>query len=168
MCISSIVWLIFARSVVESIVMIRRNLTSRILDALRDTPVVYLQGARQTGKSTLAQAIAAKHGFADYLTLDTAAVLSAAESDPEGFVAGLKGPTVIDEVQRAPRLALAIKAAVDRRRQAGRFLLTGSASVMALPKLSESLAGRMELHTLWPFSQGELIWPARNVCLAVV
>ena len=71
-------------------------------------------------------------------------------------------PPEIDDValakrQRAPRLALAIKAAVDRRRQAGRFLLTGSASVMALPKLSESLAGRMELHTLWPFSQGELI-----------
>ena len=116
-----------------------------------------MQGARQTGKSTLAQEIATKHGFADYLTLDTAAVLSAAESDPEGFVAGLKGPTVIDEVQRAPRLALAIKASVDRRRQPGRFLLTGSTSVMALPKLSESLAGRMELHTLWPFSQGELI-----------
>ncbi|HBO45571.1 MAG TPA: hypothetical protein DD670_16905 [Planctomycetaceae bacterium] len=137
--------------------MIPRHLTPRIVDALRDTPVVYLQGARQTGKSTLVKAIAAEHGFADYLTLDSAAVLSAAESDPEGFVAGLKGPTVVDEVQRVPRLALAIKAEVDRRRGAGRFLLTGSASVMALPQLSESLAGRMELHTLWPFSQGELI-----------
>ncbi|MBN1590844.1 MAG: AAA family ATPase [Pirellulales bacterium] len=104
-----------------------------------------------------AEAIADRRlrGFADYLTLDTAAVLSAAVSDPEGFIAGLKGPTVIDEVQRVPRLALAIKADVDRRRRAGRFLLTGSASVMALPSLSESLAGRMELHTLWPFSHRE-------------
>ncbi|NLE40145.1 MAG: ATP-binding protein [Pirellulaceae bacterium] len=137
--------------------MIPRHLSPQIADALRDTPVVYLQGARQTGKSTLAKAIAAEHGFADYLTLDAAAALSAADSDPEGFLAGLEGPTVIDEVQRVPRLVLAIKADVDRCRRPGRFLLTGSASVMALPKLSESLAGRMELHTLWPFSQGELI-----------
>ena len=118
---------------------------------------MYLQGARQTGKSTLVQAIASEHGFADYLTLDNASVMAAAESDPEGFVAGLTGPAVIDEVQRAPRLAVAIKSAVDRHRRAGQFLLTGSASVMALPKLSESLAGRVELHTLWPFSQGEII-----------
>lgn len=136
--------------------MIPRHLEPRIVDALHDTPVVYLQGARQTGKSTLVQAIAREHGFADYLTLDTAAVQAAAESDPEGFVAGLEGPTVIDEVQRAPRLAIAIKSAVDKHRRAGQFLLTGSANVMAVPRLSESLAGRMELHTLWPFSQGEL------------
>jgi uncharacterized protein len=136
--------------------MVPRHLAPRIVDALHDTPVVYLQGARQTGKSTLAQAIAREQRFADYLTLDTAAVLAAAEGDPEGFVAGLEGPTVIDEVQKAPRLALAIKAAVDKRRRSGQFLLTGSASVMALPRLSESLAGRVELHTLWPFSQGEL------------
>lgn len=136
--------------------MITRHITPRIVEALRDTPVVYLQGARQTGKSTLAQAIAQERGFKSYLTLDTAAILSAAESDPEGFIAGLEGPVVIDEVQRVPRLAIAIKAAVDKRRRAGQFLLTGSASVMTLPKLSESLAGRVELHTLWPFSQGEL------------
>lgn len=136
--------------------MIPRYLTPRIVDALRDTPVVYLQGARQTGKSTLVQAIAREHNFHDYLTLDTATVLAAAEADPEGFISGLGGATVIDEVQRVPRLATAIKAAVDTNRRPGQFLLTGSASVMALPKLSESLAGRVELHTLWPFSQGEL------------
>lgn len=136
--------------------MIPRHLSPQIVDALCDTPVVYLQGARQTGKSTLAQSIARELRFAAYLTLDTTAVLAAAENDPEGFIAGLEGPTVIDEVQRVPRLAIAIKSAVDKRRRAGQFLLTGSASVMALPQLSESLAGRMELHTLWPFSQGEL------------
>jgi predicted AAA+ superfamily ATPase len=133
-----------------------RHITPRIADALGDTPVVYLQGARQTGKSTLAQAIAQQRGF-DYLTLDAAAVFAAADADPEGLVAGLSRPTAVDEVLRVPGLALAIKAAVDRHRRPGQFLLTGSASVLALPKLSESLVGRFELHTLWPFSQGELI-----------
>ena len=136
--------------------MIDRHAIRRLLDGLRDTPVVYLQGARQTGKSTLVRNIAGQHHPAPYLTLDTAAVLAAAQDDPEGFIAGLDRPVVIDEVQRAPALALAIKAAVDARRRPGQFLLTGSASVMSLPRLSESLAGRMELHTLWPFSQGEL------------
>ena len=132
-----------------------RHATGPLLDALRDTPVVFLQGARQTGKSTLVRAVAGRQHPASYLTLDTAAVLAAAASDPDGFVAGLDRPVVIDEAQRAPGLALAIKAAVDADRRPGQFLLTGSAGVMSLPKLAESLAGRMELHTLWPFSQGE-------------
>ena len=93
---------------------------------------------------------------AQYLSLDTTAVLTAARGDPEGFIAGLEGAVVLDEVQRAPALALAIKASVDADRRPGRFLLTGSASALALPQLTESLAGRVELHTLWPFSQGEL------------
>ena len=134
-----------------------RHATLPLLDALRDTPVVYLQGARQTGKSTLVRTIAGGRRPASYLTLDTGAVLAAAASDPDGFVAGLDRPVVIDEAQRAPGLALAIKAAVDADRRPGQFLLTGSAGVMSLPKLAESLAGRMELHTLWPFSQGELL-----------
>ena len=134
-----------------------RHATHPLLDALRDTPVVYLQGARQTGKSTLVRTIAGGRRPAPYLTLDKAAVLAAATSDPDGFVAGLDRPVVIDEAQRAPGLALAIKAAVDADRRPGQFLLTGSAGFMALPKLAESLAGRMELHTLWPFSQGELL-----------
>jgi predicted AAA+ superfamily ATPase len=137
--------------------MIERNLTNRIVESLADTPVVYLQGARQTGKSTLAQLIAEDYHPAQYLSLDSVAVLSAAESDPEGFVAGLSGNVVLDEVQRAPSLAVAIKSAVDADRRPGRFLLTGSASALALPRLSETLVGRVELHTLWPFSAGEMI-----------
>lgn len=135
--------------------MIPRHAATQLVEALDDTPVVYLQGARQTGKSTLAQDLAEQRS-ASYLTLDTAAVLAAAADDPEGFVAGLRRPAVIDEAQRAPALALAIKAAVDADRRPGQFLLTGSAGVMSLPKLAESLAGRMELHTLWPLSQGEI------------
>ena len=79
-----------------------RHGTLPLLDALRDTPVVYLQGARQTGKSTLVRTIAGGRRPASYLTLDTGAVLAAAASDPDGFVAGLDRPVVIDEAQRVP------------------------------------------------------------------
>jgi hypothetical protein len=136
--------------------MFRRNLTAPLLKALADSPVVLLHGARQTGKTTLVKTLARKQHRARYLTLDDAGVLSAARSDPAGFIGGLEGPVILDEVQRAPGLFVAIKAAVDRDRRPGRFLLTGSAHVMLLPQLSDSLAGRMELLTLWPLSQGEI------------
>jgi predicted AAA+ superfamily ATPase len=136
--------------------MIHRNITGRIKAALSDSPVVLLNGARQSGKSTLVKKIASDIHPARYLTLDDAGVLAAAKYDPAEFIAGLDGNIVIDEVQRAPELFLAIKAEVDRNRKPGRFLLTGSANVMLLPKLSESLAGRMEILTLWPLSQGEI------------
>ena len=136
--------------------MIRRNITHAILEALSDRPVVLVNGARQTGKSTLVQWMARNQHPARYITLDDATVLAAAREDPAGFLAGFDGPVILDEVQRAPELFMAIKAEVDRDRHPGRFLLTGSADVMLLPSLSESLAGRMEIHTLWPLSQGEI------------
>lgn len=136
--------------------MIQRHLTPRVLEALADTPVVLLNGPRQAGKSTLAQRIASHEHPARYLTLDDATTLAAARHDPQGFLAEFVGPVVIDEIQRAPELFLAIKAQVDRDRRPGRFLLTGSADVLLLPNLAESLAGRMEILTLWPFSQGEI------------
>jgi predicted AAA+ superfamily ATPase len=135
---------------------LKRHLVPAVLASLKDSPVVFIQGARQTGKSTLAKSLAG-HGFpSKYLTLDDAVTLSAAQADPQGFVAGLDSPVIIDEVQRAPSLALAIKGAVDADRKPGHFLLTGSANVLLLPKVSESLTGRIEIHTLWPLSQGEL------------
>jgi len=136
--------------------MYARRLTARVRESLDDTPVVFVQGPRQAGKSTLVQGLVDDGRIDRYLSLDSMAVRAAAESDPVGFVAGLEGSTAIDEVQRAPALALAIKAEVDRDRRPGRFLLTGSANVMVLPKLSESLAGRIEMHTLWPLSQSEI------------
>ena len=136
--------------------MVRRNLTSNLIAALGDTPVVVLHGARQTGKSTLVRELARARAGASYVTLDDAVALSAARLDPAGFLAGFQGNVVIDEVQRAPNLFLAIKAEVDRNRRPGRFLLTGSANILLIPRLAESLAGRMEIQTLWPFSQGEL------------
>ena len=83
-----------------------------------------------------------------YLTLDQAVVLNAARADPTGFINGIAGPITLDEVQRAPALFLAIKAAVDRDRRPGRFLLTGSADVLGLPGIAESLAGRVEILSL--------------------
>lgn len=122
--------------------------------ALGRSPVVLIHGARQTGKSTLARQLARRRDAA-YLTLDDATTLGAALRDPAGFIAASDRPIVVDEVQRAPDLTLAIKAAVDRNRRPGRFLLTGSANVMLAPRLSDSLAGRIEILTLWPLSQGE-------------
>ncbi len=136
--------------------MIERHITPRLLAALADTPVVLLHGARQTGKTTLVRALAERDHRARYLTFDDPAVLAAAQADPHGFIDSLDGPVVLDEVQRVGQLALAIKASVDRDRRPGRFLLTGSANVLQIPKLSDSLAGRMEIQTLWPFSQGEI------------
>lgn len=136
--------------------MYQRNISSQIEAALADSPVVLLHGARQTGKSTLIQHLARKEHPARYLTLDDAAVLAATEADPAGFLAGLDGPVALDEVQRAPGLFVAIKAEVDRHRRPGRFMLTGSANVLMVPRLSESLAGRMEILSLWPLSQGEI------------
>src|SRR5262249_23131817 len=112
--------------------------------------------ARQTGKSTLVQQLATSTHPARYLTFDDASVLASVHSDPSGFLASLEGPVVLDEVQRAPELLLALKLVVDRNRQPGRFLLTGSANVLLLPRLADTLVGRMEVLTLWPLSQGEI------------
>jgi len=136
--------------------MFRRNIESRILRALKDTPVIFINGARQTGKSTLVKKIGSEITNFSYLTFDDANLLSSATSDPSGFIKNLSGTTVIDEAQKAPGLMPAIKLAVDNDRRPGSFILTGSANILLLPSVSESLAGRMEIVTLYPLSQGEL------------
>lgn len=136
--------------------MFERPLVARVRAAMADTPVVFLQGPRQAGKSTLARSLVAKGGAEAYVTLDDAVPLSAARSDPEGFLAGLPRSVVIDEVQLAPGLFRAIKASVDAARRPGRFLLTGSADVLLVPGIAEALVGRMEALTLWPLSQAEI------------
>jgi predicted AAA+ superfamily ATPase len=138
-----------------------RKLTPHLYDALADSPVVLLVGARQTGKTTLAQQIVSGSSEGHqpsrtYVTLDDITVQAAAKSDPTGFIANLSGSVVIDEIQRAPELFQAIKVSVDRDRRPGRFLLTGSANILLLPRLSESLAGRMEILTLRPLAQAEI------------
>ncbi len=136
--------------------MLQRHLMSSLKAALADSPVVLLVGARQTGKSTLVQALAAAGFPAHYLTLDDTTVLAAVRHNPPDFLAGFTGRLIIDEVQRAPELLLALKMAVDKDRAPGRFILTGSANVLTLPRVADSLAGRMEVLHLRPFSQGEL------------
>ena len=136
--------------------MIKRPITPLMLKALGDSPVVLLNGARQVGKSTLVNWIAENDHPAHYVTLDDATILSAIHADPAGFLSGYDKPLIIDEIQRAPRLFQAIKQKVDNKRGPGQFLLTGSTNVLLLPKLSESLAGRMEILSLQPFSQSEL------------
>jgi hypothetical protein len=136
--------------------MFTRHIEEKLLEACSDTPVVLLNGARQTGKTTLVRRLAQERLGASYVSLDELTDLSAAKNDPVGFVRQLKRPVVIDEVQRAPEIFLPIKVAVDADRIPGSFILTGSANVLMLPKLADSLAGRIEILTLWPLSQGEI------------
>jgi predicted AAA+ superfamily ATPase len=132
--------------------LITRFIRPRLIEALADTPVVLVHGPRQCGKSTLAQTV---KGYA-YITFDDAVQLAAAKADPVGFVADLPDKVILDEVQRVPELFASLKAVVDRDRRPGRFILTGSANVLLAPKLSDSLAGRMELLRLYPLAQCEL------------
>jgi hypothetical protein len=126
----------------------------RLKAALGDTPVVLLIGPRQAGKSTLVQQFSIVDDRT-YLTLDDQNVLLSAKRDPEGLVSSRQRFT-IDEIQRAPDLLLAIKKSVDQDRRPGRFLLTGSADIITLPTVSESLAGRMEIISLLPLSRAEI------------
>lgn len=136
--------------------MIKRSLERPIRAALTDTPVTMVVGARQTGKSTLVVAMAGGDEVS-YTSLDDPTALDTARSDPVAFVEDLDGVVnIIDEVQRAPEVFLPIKAAVDRDRRPGRFLLTGSANPLFIPQVAEALAGRIEILTLWPLSGAEL------------
>jgi predicted AAA+ superfamily ATPase len=139
-----------------------RLIEPRLAASLADTPVVLLNGARQTGKTTLARSVAQARG-GQYVTLDDSTTLAAARADPAAFLDGLAGFAVIDEVQHAPDLFPAIKLRVDRQRRPGQLLLTGSANVLTLPRLSESLAGRMEIVSLFPLAQVELAGGSRNL-----
>lgn len=138
----------------------KRTIYSQLMEALSDTPVVFLRGARQTGKTTLVKQLAEEPASGEnsrqYISLDSATALAGALDDPTGFLQGLKKPVIIDEAQRATALMLAIKEDVDRERHAGRYLLTGSANILTLPGIADSLAGRMEVLTLYPLSQGEI------------
>ena len=122
-------------------------------EALSDTPVVLIIGPRRVGKTTLARKM--EEGGRVYLTLDDQTALDAAQSDPAGFIRGLDR-AIIDEIQRAPELLLAIKKTVDEDYRPGRFLLTGSANVMTLPRVADSLAGRIETLRMLPLARAEI------------
>ena len=127
----------------------------RLTEALADSPIVLIHGPRQCGKTTLARIIGERKGYA-YVSFDDAVLCTAAQADPVGFAGDLPERVILDEVQRVPALFSALKVAVDRKRSAGRFILTGSANVLLVPKLADSLAGRMEIIRLHPLAQCEL------------
>jgi predicted AAA+ superfamily ATPase len=134
---------------------IPRLLAPRVREALGDTPVALIHGPRQSGKTTLARLVGERRGHR-YISFDDDAVCMAAQRDPAGFVAELPERVILDEVQRVPAVFTALKIAVDRRRVPGRFILTGSANVLLIPALADSLAGRMGILRLHPLAQCEL------------
>jgi len=137
--------------------MYQRYIAKPIIEALKDTPVILINGARQTGKSTLCRQLVEAGSFdGQIMTMDDPTTLSAAQADPLGFLQNLSPHVIIDEVQRAPELFLSIKKLVDDNRKGRRLILTGSADVMTLPQVADSLAGRIEIHDLWPLSQAEI------------
>jgi len=127
----------------------------RITEALEDSPVVLLHGPRQCGKSTTALELAATEGYS-YFSFDDPALMNSATADPAGFVADLPDKAVLDEVQRVPQIFVPLKARVDGRRRPGQVLLTGSANILFLPALADSLAGRMSILRMYPMAQSEL------------
>ncbi len=132
-----------------------RYLAPRLREALGDTPAVLIHGPRQSGKTTLARAVGEPRGYR-YLTFDDEAVRGAATADPVGFVNALPPKSILDEVQRVPGIFTSLKATIDRRRTPGRFILTGSANVLLVPKLADSLDGRMGILRLHPLAQCEI------------
>lgn len=135
-----------------------RNIKSQLIAALKASPVLFLTGARQVGKSTLSKEIVAKQSDTRYITFDEPSVLLAAKRDPSGFLEALADirTVVLDEVQRVPELYLPLKQSVDENRRPGRFILTGSTSALFLPKLADAMVGRMQIHRLYPLSEGEM------------
>ena len=129
-----------------------RLVVRALSERLRAMPALVVTGARQTGKSTLAQQLVP--GSRRYRSLDDLDVLDAARRDPEVLVGGDE-PVTLDEIQRAPELLHAVKRAIDQRRTTGRFLLTGSANLLLMRQVSESLAGRASYLTLWPMTRRE-------------
>ena len=133
-----------------------RHAEQHLLEALEDSPVVLIHGPRQCGKTTLALSIGVEKGY-DYISFDDEEAFLAATQDPTAFINSLPPKVILDEIQRVPSLFRAIKRSVDRNRVSGRFLLTGSSNILLLPQLADSLAGRMEIFPLYPFSQSELM-----------
>src|SRR5512140_3492190 len=130
--------------------MLGRLLEASLRASVADTPAVFVAGARQTGKSTLVRAFSGAGAAWRYRTLDDLDALSSARADPQGFVESLGDRAILDEVQRAPELFIPLKRAIDVDRRPGRFILTGSANVLVLPRVADRLAGRMEILTLRP------------------
>jgi uncharacterized protein len=137
--------------------LVARHAEASVNLALSDTRVVIVLGARQVGKSTLLERVASEGARRELVTLDDQAIRSAATLDPAGFIATLDTPVAIDEIQRVPELMTEIKLRVDRDNTPGQFAITGSANLLEMKQVKDSLAGRAEYLRLHPFSRGELL-----------
>lgn len=140
-----------------------RRIRPIVVEALRDARIVLISGARQVGKTTLSTGIAATEHPMRTLTLDSSPTREAALQDPAGFIAGLDGPVLIDEIQRAPELLLEIKKAVDRDTTPGRFLLTGSANILSSKRVIDALTGRIDRIRMWPLARSEILGGELNI-----
>ena len=136
-----------------SVMLYERLVSRQIQEALSDTPVVLVIGPRRSGKTTLVQQVGG--GGRQYFTFDDVETYEYARQDPAGFVRNIEKAT-IDEVQRVPEIILAIKRSVDTNPRPGAFLITGSANVMMMPQVGDSLAGRVEIIRLYPLAQCEI------------
>jgi predicted AAA+ superfamily ATPase len=147
----------------ETAVIYPRRVRPFIVEALGDTRIVFIAGARQVGKTTLtSEIIAGEYPMTAY-TLDDKATRDAALADPTGFIAGLHGPTCIDEIHRAPDLLLALKQVVDEDPSPGRFLIAGSANILASRKVRDALPGRIDRVRMWPLARTEIEGGALNI-----
>ncbi len=135
--------------------MIPRRAATLLAESIEDARVTLIQGPRQSGETTLAQLVGEPRGYS-YLSFDDEVARRTALDDPAGFVSELPDRVVLDEVQRVPSLFLALKIAVDRGRRPGRFILTGSSNVLIDARVSDSLAGRMQIVRLHPLAQWEI------------
>lgn len=142
--------------VLENPKIYQRNILDVVTDSIQYSPATLINGARQTGKSTFIQMSFVGPDNFSYINLDDLTLLGLAKSEPVLFLSQLEARAAIDEIQRTPELLLPLKKVIDENRTTRRFLLSGSANILTLPKLSESLAGRLEVHTIWPLSQGEI------------
>ena len=133
-----------------------RSIRPLVLEGIEDSRIVFVAGARQVGKTTLVGDIAGEQAMTSY-TLDDRATRQAANADPAGFVAQLPGPSFIDEIHRAPDLLLELKRAVDADAAPGRFIITGSANVLASKRIQDALPGRIDRVDMWPLAQSEIL-----------
>ncbi|MBK5116422.1 MAG: ATP-binding protein [Thermoleophilia bacterium] len=148
--------------------LVARGIESELRDILSVSRAGAITGPRQSGKSTLAKQLQAAGVVPNYFSLDDEATRAAALADPDGFVLALPRPTVIDEVQRAPDLMLAIKQILDQDPTPGQFLLTGSADLATARVIADALPGRVEYVNLWPLAQGEIIGSPGSVIDALL
>lgn len=136
--------------------MFKRHLLPQIIETLEESPAILLVGPRQSGKTTSVTIISEQNGY-DFVSFDSIVNQAAALEDPIGFIESRKKPMILDEVQRVPMIFLPIKVDIDKHRNInGRYILTGSANPLLVPKLGDALTGRMSLFQMWPLSQGEI------------